>query len=176
MSLRLLFLLLIAPGVHAQEELEVCINYHCDLKQQVTISDAEWQVILKPFQQAPANAGQERHRIQESIGLFEEIVGQHTPTYQDLAENKGEDVIGQLDCIAESKNSQHYLQWLNKKGKLKWHLVGGRIKRSPHLFDAHWGAKITELQSNAEYIVDSWYGTNGDMPNIQPLSHWLQSK
>jgi len=172
MILRLLFLILFAPGVQAQDELEVCINYHCDLTQRVTLSDSEWQIVLKPFKQSPANAEQERHRIRESIALFEKIVGQHTPTFQDLAENKGEDETGQLDCIAESKNSQLYLRWLNNKGKLKWHTPGERVKRSPYFFDVHWGVKITDNTSNAEYIVDSWYGDNGNLPDIQLFSIW----
>lgn len=176
MKLAALTLLLFINSSYAKETLDICIDYHCELKQDIQINDDEWQTILKPFNQPAVSAKMERQQIRESIGLFEIIIGNHTPTHKDLAENKGEDETGQLDCIAESRNSQHYLQWLAKKEKLKWHTVNQRVKRSPHFFDVHWGVKITDTQNQAQYIVDSWYGANGDMPDIQPLSQWLNKQ
>jgi len=177
--MKYLLLLLLSgylPTSYAQDMLDVCIDYHCENRQDISISNDEWQQILHPFQQQARSAAQERQQIRQSIALFEQIVGSHTPTSSDLPENKGEDETGQLDCIAESTNSRHYLHWLEKKDKLKWHRVNERVQRSPLFFDVHWGVKITDQSSRQAYIVDSWYGANGDMPDIQPLSQWLDKK
>ena len=174
MKLLPLTLLLLTPYATAQEVLDVCIDYNCDKRATVELQTDEWRVILQPFDPAATNAQQERQQIRESIALFEQVVGKHTPNHKDQAKNQGEDEIGQLDCIAESTNAQHYLQWLARKEKLKWHQVDERVKRSPFIFDVHWGVKITEQATQNEYIVDSWYGANGDMPDIEPLSQWLK--
>ena len=176
MKLAALSLLLLVESSYAKDALNICIDYHCELKQDVQINDEEWQTILSPFNRPAVNAEIERQQIRESVGLFEKIVGNHTPTYKDLAKNTGEDETGQLDCIAESRNTQHYLQWLVKKEKLKWHTVNERVKRSPHFFDIHWGVKITDTQNQAQYIVDSWYGDNGNMPEIKPRAQWLNKQ
>ena len=175
-KLIILLLIFITHNATAQlipDTLDVCIDYHCEKRQQVNIKADEWLTILRPFQQTGSNAQQEREQIRESIALFEQIVGRYTPTFQDQAENRGEDKTGQLDCIAESTNTQHYLQWLAAKNLLKWHRVAKRVKRSPHFFDVHWGAQIIEKNRQTAYVVDSWHGANGDKPDVQMLKEWL---
>ena len=94
MKLAALSLLLFVDFSYAKDALDICIDYHCELKQEVQINDDEWQTILRPFNQPAVNAKIERQQIRESIALFEKIVGNHTPTYKDLAENSGEDETG----------------------------------------------------------------------------------
>ena len=167
-------LLAISQAAHTMDILTVCIDYHCERQQQVPLEQQDWHQLLEPFSRPAANADSERENIRESIAQFEQLVGSRTPTHNDQPENKGEDEIGQLDCIAESRNTQHYLQWLERKNQLKWHTVGDRVKRAPSFIDVHWGVAIIETDSGNDYIVDSWYKANGKPPAIQPLEQWLR--
>ncbi len=170
-----IFLLLLAGSQEgiAAEVLNVCIDYHCEQQQPVTIEGQDRQLLLQPFSQPASNAADERNRIRQTIALFEQVIGSRTPTFKDLPKNSGEDVPGQLDCIAESTNTLTYLNWLEHKGRIKWHSAGSRIKRAPGFFDVHWAVEITELGSGNRYIIDSWYGGNGDLPAVQTLDDWL---
>jgi hypothetical protein len=160
----------------AQDSMDVCIDYHCEKRQVVKPDASEWKTILSPFNQPSTSASQERQQIRQSIALFEQVVGAHTPTHRDRPQNEGEDEIGQLDCIAESTNTRSYLQQLAMKKKLKWHQVEERVRRSPLFFDVHWGVKITDLQNQQTFVVDSWYGANAELPEIQPLDEWLSKR
>lgn len=169
------FLLLLAgsqAGI-ATDVLNVCIDYHCEQQLPVTIEDQDRQLLLQSFTRPAGNAADERNRIRQAIALFEQVIGSRSPTYKDLPKNSGEDELGQLDCIAESTNTLTYLQWLEHKGRIKWHSTGSRIKRAPGFFDVHWAVEIKELGSGNRYIVDSWYGGNGDLPAVQTLDDWL---
>jgi len=159
-----------------QNSLNVCIDYHCGQRQEVTLSQADWNNILRPFEQGSLNAQQERQKISRSIALFEQTVGLLAGTDADMQENEGEDVSGQLDCISESLNTDQYLHWLEKSGVLKWHTVEKRIKRTAYIFYAHWSAVIRENQTGDQYVVDSWYYKNGEPPLIQAVDDWLNGQ
>jgi len=177
----LLVAMLWAVSVQAGQDkpkggLNVCIDYHCDVKKTIRLNESHWQKILGPFAAPAANARQERKQISESIAIFEKVVGVHAGTSQDLAENKGSDEIGQLDCIAESINTTQYLNRLEKLGKLRWHSVAERKRRSAFIFDEHWSAVIKDKTTDTYYVVDSWFYENGAPPVIQELGEWLDKK
>ena len=169
-----MLLLIACQTAYAEDMLTVCIDYHCERQQQLPLQDQDWHQLLKPFSRPADSAIDERENIRQAIARFERLTGSRTPTHNDLPKNKGEDEIGQLDCIAESRNTLHYLQWLERKNQLKWHRVGSRVKRAPSFIDVHWGAVITETDSGKDFIVDSWYGSNGEPPLIQPVDLWLR--
>ena len=158
------------------DKLNICIDYHCEKNKNITLSNTEWQQLFQPFARQASNAQQERKQISESIALFEEIVGRYAGTDKDRAKNDGEDEIGQLDCISESTNTALYLRTLDNKGKLRWHSVDERKRRSTFLFDVHWSAVIKDKASGNRYVVDSWFYKNGAAPVIQPLGQWLDKK
>jgi len=153
--------------------LEICIDYHCKHRSIVTPTVEEWATILKPFARPADTPGMERQQIKRSIAYFEQVVGRHTPTADDLLRNQGEDIPGQLDCIAESNNPRVYLQALFNKRQLRWHAPGQRVKRSTWIFNVHWAASLVEKAGGAQHVIDSWYGSNGQEPLIQPLQQWL---
>jgi hypothetical protein len=167
-------IVLCSQTMHAGDVLNVCVNYHCEQQQQVTLEESDWHLLLQPFSQPVISAENERKSIRQAVARFEQLIGDKTPTHNDQPENLGEDEVGQLDCIAESKNTLHYLQWLERKHQLKWHTVGQRIRRAPAFLDVHWAAVITEIQTGENFIVDSWYGGNGELPAIQPQEQWLK--
>lgn len=153
-----------------------CTDYHCDEGQTVQLSEAQWQPVRELFA-ATASAAEERQQLRRAIAALEHNVGAITGTWRDLAENvAGAGQPGQLDCIAESKNTTTYLQLLSDAGLLKWHQVEARAVRHPLIFNVHWSAVIRDTRSGRQYAVDSWFRDNGEPPYIQPLEAWKSGR
>jgi hypothetical protein len=153
-----------------------CTDYHCDEGQAVQLSEAQWQSVRELFD-ATSSAAEERQQLRRAIARLEQEVGVITGTWRDLAKNvDGAGLPGQLDCIAESKNTTTYLQLLSDAGLLKWHQVEARAVRHPLIFNVHWSAVIREKNSDQQYAVDSWFLENGQPPYIQPLETWKSGR
>lgn len=153
-----------------------CTDYHCDAGRMVTLSSAQWQPVRELFS-AAASPAEEREQIRRAIALLEDIVGTITGTWRDLGGNvAGSGQPGQLDCIAESRNTTTYLQLLADDGLLKWHEVAARRARQPWFFNVHWSAVIVDRSTGEPFAVDSWFLDNGQAPSVQPLEDWLSGK
>ena len=149
-----------------------CTDYHCDEGQTVRLSEAQWQAVRELFENT-SSAAEERRQLRLAIARLEQEVGRITGTWRDLAENvSGAGLPGQLDCIAESKNTTTYLELLRDAGLLKWHSVEARAVRHPLIFNVHWSAVIRDTGTGEQYAVDSWFLDNGHLPYIQPLDDW----
>ncbi|HFD81307.1 MAG TPA: hypothetical protein ENK05_13085 [Gammaproteobacteria bacterium] len=136
----------------------------------------QWQQVRALFATV-ADAPGERKRIAAAIGLLENQVGRIAGTWRDRGGNiAGSGLPGQLDCIAESKNTTTYLKLLARDGLLRWHRVDARRLRHPWILDLHWTAVIRERGSGRAYAVDSWFLDNGQPPYIQPLGDWLSGR
>lgn len=153
-----------------------CTSYHCKTGQNVHLSQAQWQAVHDLFRTDTSPAA-EREHLRQAIALLEQQVGALTGTWRDLAGNvAGAGQNGQLDCIAESKNTTTYLQLLSDAGLLKWHIVEPRQVRHPLIFNVHWTAVIRDTRSQQRYAVDSWFLDNGRPPYIQPLEEWKSGR
>jgi len=142
----------------------------------VTLTASQWRKVRTLFAE-DTSPRQEREAIGRAIALMEREVGAITGTWRDLGGNvRGAGQEGQLDCIAESRNTTTYLQLLSDDGLLKWHQVEARAMRNPWLLDVHWSAVIRERTGGARFAVDSWFLDNGQPPYIQPLEGWLNGE
>jgi len=152
--------------------IKVCANYGCKYKAEVQLGNEDWRRLQQLFASSASSPEQERQRIAEAIALMEALVGDKTGTAADQARNGATGEPGQLDCIAESLNTDRYLRLFEKQGWLRWHRVAERVKRTPWIFDVHWSALIEEKTSGQLFTVDSWFFANGRPPYIQPLADW----
>jgi hypothetical protein len=160
----------------ASATVPVCLDYHCDRTQAVLL-DAETWLELRGLFAGVADADAERAAIRAAIALFERRVGALTGTWRDLAGNRaGAGEPGQLDCIAESRNTTTYLELLAEHGLLRFHRVEPRVERLRWLVMAHWTAVVRDLKTDRAYAVDSWFLDNGQPPYIQPLESWLRGE
>lgn len=153
-----------------------CIDYHCRHGLQVQLDATQWQAVARLFtpERSPA---EEREQLRKAVALLEQEVGALTGTWRDLAGNvAGAGEPGQLDCIAESKNTTTYLRLLQQAGLLKWHVVEARQVRHPLIFNVHWTAVIRERRSGQRYAVDSWFLDNGKPPYIQAFEGWKSGR
>lgn len=161
-------------ALSAPSSLDVCVDYECDIERAVFIAPGPWQQVRNLLSQ-PDSAQAERAATAEAIGRMERIVGNQVGTAADLPRNSaGYGGPGQLDCIAESINTERYLRLFEKASLLRWHKVMPRTLRRRYLFSMHWTAVIKETDSNRLYAVDSWYGMNGDEAFVISLDEWRQ--
>lgn len=152
--------------------LQVCIDYHCDIRRPARLSFDQWRTLQQLFVGAESPAG-ERRQIGTAIGLLEEWIGEQTGSWRDLPRNDGEgSEAGQLDCIAESINTTLYLQLMTRHNLLKWHRADARQRRSTWIFNIHWTATIRETATGQRFAVDSWFFANGTPPLILPIEAW----
>lgn len=159
-----------AEGTAAAPTVTACVDFGCKHRQDVTLDDGDWRAIARLFRSVDSPAA-ERDAVARAIARLETDVGKHTPTGQDLAENwqrAGEP--GELDCIAESRNTTGYLQLLQGAGLLRFHRIRDRVMRG--IFFVHWTAVLEEIDNGSRWAVDSWFRDNGRPPVILPLAQW----
>lgn len=154
----------------------VCAHYQCTARYNVAMTDAEWAQVRAVFDPPAADAAAERQRIALAIGQIERIVGPKTNTVQD---RPGATIIttrtnGQMDCIDESHNTSVYLLLIERDRLLKWHEVGQPIIRG-HVIDRwfHNTATVTDTTTGVQWVIDSWFGANGEPADVVTADAWL---
>lgn len=172
-------LLLFAPWLTASAEtplnaVPVCYDFGCKTFVTVDISDDEFSQAAGWLSQPAPDALTERENLAKAIGWMEVLVGQRTPTKNDIAGNLGDgnEGPGQLDCIDESRNTTTYMKLFEARGLLKFHKVVERAFRRA-IFDVHWSGQVEEVASGSRYVLDSWFQDNGNLPYIQTTEEWL---
>jgi hypothetical protein len=159
----------------AAPAMRVCVNFGCKTRQTVTLPASDWAQLRQLLATATSAAG-ERHAIGRAIALLEDKVGRITGTWRDRGENwrrAGEP--GELDCIAESRNTTTYLRAMEASGMLHWHRTEPRKQRGL-IFTVHWTAVLQQISDGSLWSVDSWFRDNGQPPVIQTLQDWYRHK
>lgn len=152
-----------------------CYDFGCKSTQDIQFSDHQWARLAALFRQGSPDASTEKQAIRQAVALMEQFSGDISGTRLDKAGNyPGKDLAYQMDCIDESTNTFQYLTALEQMGWLKWHRVEPKARRIVWFF-SHWSAVISELDTQENFVVDSWYRDNGEPPYIQRLQDW-QSK
>jgi len=152
-----------------------CHGYGCKFKQEITLTQSEWNNIRKPLRYKTTSAQKERTRIAKSIALFESVIGAKTGTDQDVAKTFVTRGDFQLDCADESVNTALYLKLLENNDMIKHHTIETPVIRG---FSSggrwfHETAVIKETKSETLYAVDAWWKDNGHSPYIISLEEWL---
>lgn len=157
-------------------KLRVCVNYDCRGQAQIGLSPAQWRQLARLFPRSLNTPAKERRQIAQAIGLLERMVGKLTGTAKDQPRNQATGEPGQLDCVAESRNTERYLKALQERGWLRFHRLRERARRAPMIIDTHWTAVIQETASGQRYAVDSWFRANGKPALVMPLEDWYAKK
>lgn len=150
----------------------ICHGHTCSEFAFIHLSKMQWQQTENLFSPVAKNGKQEREQIKLAIALLEKFTGEQAGTDKDRAKNfTANGLNGQMDCIDEATNSTVYLRMLYDADLLIFHQQASRTSRGG-LFAPHNTATIIETESNLRYVVDSWFGDNGEIPAIVPLSQW----
>ncbi len=168
----LLLMGLLWTGGASADQVSICYNYDCAVQADVLITGRPLLKIRALLRKAK-NAEEEREAMAQAIGQFETIAAQQTPTGNDKGRNENDDgVEGRMDCLDHSHNTTAYLKLLEQRGWLKYHRVLERVMRAPYLVNDHWAARIVEIKTGQEYVVDSWFFDNGRPAAIFTLEDW----
>ena len=157
-------------------EFRVCYDFACKSSALVQFSQQDWGKVVGLFY-LNADASEERQRMREAVATMESLVGNYTPTHQDVGRNWPANTDstslppGQMDCIDESINTSTYLKLLEKEGLLKFHLVRERAYRRSFLTQ-HWAAQVVETANGQHYVIDSWFEDNGELPILVHDKVW----
>ena len=154
----------------------VCSEYGCSTRQWISLDDTEWSQVRSIFLPAPQTAVDERERIRSAVAMIENFVGPKAGTDID---RPGATIVtldkrGQLDCIDEAYNTTTYLRLMAADNLIKLHEIGRPAKRG-YIFNRwpHNTATVIERENGASYVVDSWFGANGMLPDVVTLELWL---
>jgi len=106
-----------ALSMPSENSFESCRGYGCQYIDELQLTKSEWRTIEKPFRRKTKTAEQERKKIKQSIALFEQIVGEHTGTSEDVWGTFQKGGHRQQDCVDESTNTTIYLLALEQRDR-----------------------------------------------------------
>lgn len=167
------------------EKLPHCFNYGCKTIRTVSIGVGLQKELKDLFSPLPDSAEEERYKISNAIGVFEQHIGNMTGTKADLkgtfkpfTRKTDTPLKFQQDCVDESTNTTVYLSYLSQKNWLKFHRVTQPQSRQPFMGGNSWwhqSATIKDLKTNQQYAVDSWFEDNGTPAYIVPIEIWFNN-
>ncbi|MDZ5697034.1 hypothetical protein [Chelativorans sp. M5D2P16] len=168
-----------APVARASAEplqIHVCSGYSCTYRTSLSVGHQmrqRFQEIMQPGRHSPEA---ERAAIAAAVQFFErqatKAIGVADKAKGSFA---GSRVLGQMDCIDESTNTQALLHLLNRLGLLRHHRVEANASRGFFLDRRYPHATaVIRAPDGRRWAVDSWYEPAGGAPDIMPLAHWRQ--
>ncbi|WP_244642384.1 hypothetical protein [Phyllobacterium sp. 628] len=122
------------------------------------------------------SAEAERTAIRRAVQIFElrstQVIGVADRPRMEFGKAREK---GQMDCVDESTNTDHFLRYLQAFRLLRFHTVADRDARGS-FFDGrypHFTAVLRD-RSDTSWAVDSWYEPAGGKPDVMYLSKWKE--
>lgn len=155
----------------------LCSNFGCSARYRTSLSEAEWVGVRAYFEPRATDAAAERVQMALAVGHIEQVLGPKVGTTKD---RPGAAIVpfystrGQQDCIDEAYNTTTYLQFMERDKLFAWHSVGEPVTRG-HVIDRwfHNTAIVIEIETGENYVIDSWFGANGEAADVTTLEAWL---
>jgi hypothetical protein len=192
-------LLAAAAPSSAGETISVCYNYGCLAQSEVHYGE-EQLARVESLLGGARNAADEREKLSLAIGWLLGWAGRQTPIAADRGGNTADDgVYGRMDCIDHATTDTRLLRLLEARGWLRFHRVLEPVWRVLYLVQVHHAAQIEEIvdaevavdrqptagvgnpagdasAEPARYVVDSWFGDNGQPALVIDLQRWLDGQ
>lgn len=162
-------------AVENTENIEICYNYGCYVKQNISISNADINYIQNTLFADNSTSEIERENTIKAIAFLYKVAAKHTPIFRDVAGNYNDPANGKMDCIDHSTNTFTFLKLLAKYKLLKFHQIGQiETHYFLHLIPSHYAVSISEINNNKIYIIDSWYSNifQDELPKIIDIKAW----
>ncbi|MEK1888026.1 MAG: hypothetical protein AAAB35_10735 [Phyllobacterium sp.] len=171
----LLFALICSPISVAQAQtFSVCHGYGCYFKTKVTLTGADRSRIASIMAAGSNSPEAERAAIRGAVQVFERrntrVIGVVDRPKMDFGKGRER---GQMDCVDESTNTDHFLRYLQDAGPLRFHTVVRRVSRGSFIDGRypHFTAVLKDA-SGTLWVVDSWYEPGGGPPDVMTLAEW----
>lgn len=157
----------------------VCSGYNCNFKTQIKFTDSNREIIHGIFENVEFRTPEEeRQMIANAVATIEKVVGPIVGTENDKGGVLEHEFVGNIkkqDCVDESASSTSYLNYFHDNELIYMHSVSVPQSRGA-LIDGRWphfSAVIKDKKNKKQYVVDSWYGDNGQKPVIMELQDWI---
>ena len=164
------------PKILSRSAVPVCFHHGCESVKRVSLSDEHWSRLARHFTPAAQSAADEREQIRQAIAEMEQITGELAGTSGDIAGDLASfgTLEPQMDCIDESSNTTTYLTLFEQAQLLRWHTVEPRATRGYLFFGGwpHYTALVRDKQTGEQWVVDSWFRDNGELPDVVTLDIW----
>lgn len=168
----LLFLTLLGATTAHAGEVSICYDYGCASSALVRFQDAQLLETRNLFTLAES-AEAERKAIARAIGTMQMIAGEQSPIFNDKGGNlEDEGQVGRMDCIDHTYTTGAFLALMAQRGWLRFHEIREPVSRPYLLIGSHWAARIAELESGREFVVDAWFFDHGHPASIFSLEDW----
>jgi len=153
---------------------EICQGGGCAHSDVLSLTPAEWDNVVRLFTPLPQTAEVERAVIAQAIGVLEDMVGTKIGTAADRAGTFNNSAYQhQQDCNDEAINSTTYMRLMQQAGLIHFHrILDTRTRKFFFTGWPHSTAVIQDVESQAEYAVDSWFYDNGYPATIVPMAQW----
>lgn len=152
----------------------MCHGFNCLFRDEVVFSDKDIAAIRKLMRPAKASAAAERAAVGTVMAWLDRRVGPEIGSVGRLAQagfrHAGE--RGQFDCIDVTHNTTLMLRQLQSMGLLNHHRVAAPVSR----LKPHTTAVLREGQSGVQWAVDGWTRGYGEVPDIMPVSIWMDAE
>ncbi|MGH6860628.1 MAG: hypothetical protein ACRECY_10245 [Phyllobacterium sp.] len=173
-ALSLLTAFCLATSTASGQEFRVCHGYGCTFRTSVTLTPADRSNIASIMSRGRRSPEAERAAVRRAVQVFErrstKVIG--IADRPKMAFGKGRE-RGQMDCVDETTNTDHFLRYLNEAGLLHHHKPANRGSRG-NFVDGRYPHFTAVLRDRAGtlWAVDSWYEPAGGPPDIMRLSQW----
>lgn len=159
------------------DTLYICHGFGCEYRTPVTFSQQDKRRLHQILQRGSGSPEAERAALSDAVQWQERRVGPVVGSSNDIG---GLDMVhskvrGQMDCLDEATNTTSLLTYLSSQGWLKYHRVTRPASRGffLDLKYPHASAVVVDTTTGTPWVVDSWRLSNGEPPDILPLSKWM---
>ena len=154
-------------------DVQICFDYAC-AHQAPARFDAERLVPIAAMMAQAVSAADERRLIAAAIAQFYVAASTQSPIWRDRGGNRNDntDLPGAMDCLDHAANTTTFLRLMQRSGMLRFHRVGEPAQRIRYFVAEHWSARIVEIASDGEFVVDSWFFDLGTPAVVMPLAAW----
>ncbi|WP_209009072.1 hypothetical protein [Pseudovibrio japonicus] len=158
--------------------LYICHGFGCEYRTPVTFSEQDKRHLHQILQRGSESPEAERAAISGAVQWQERRLGPVVGSSNDIGglDMSHSKVRGQMDCLDEATNTTSLLTYLSSQGWLKYHRVTHPASRGffLDLKYPHASAVVVDTTTGTPWVVDSWRLSNGEPPDILPLSRWLR--
>ncbi len=168
----------ISPPTAAR--MTVCYGFACRRRMDLTFTATERATLMSIVARGRASPAAERQAIQRAFVWFDHRVGSEVGTSRRVAnaDIRAFDDAHNFDCWDTTRNDTSLLLVLQEWGALRHHTVSNPRYRGNILIGQlpHNTAVIMERKGGTKWIVDMWTTAYGQVPDVMPLTKWLEEK
>jgi hypothetical protein len=167
-------------GTDGSVALRICFNSSCARTEVISFTAADMSQVSRQLALCPSDELADRlQRVRIGIWQMGKLAQKYLPMLANDREVNDREygVEGRTDCVDNASNTTTYLHILSALGQLPAWTVEAPNVRSPFDLNAvHWTAVVRDQSTGEQWVVDSWFRPNGNLPFVLPLANWKSAQ